>query len=33
CGGLTEEAVKVILGGPMMGIAIADLTTPVGILF
>ncbi len=29
CGGLTEEAVKVILGGPMMGIAIADLTTPV----
>ena len=29
CGGLTEEAVKVILGGPMMGIAIADLTPPV----
>ena len=29
CGGLTENAVKVILGGPMMGIAIADLTTPV----
>jgi len=29
CGGLTEEAVKVILGGPMMGISIADLTTPV----
>lgn len=29
CGGLTKEAVKVILGGPMMGIAIADLTTPV----
>ncbi len=29
CGGLREEAVRVILGGPMMGIAIADLTTPV----
>jgi len=29
CGGAGEEAVKVILGGPMMGIAIADLTTPV----
>ena len=28
CGGLREEAVRVILGGPMMGIAIADLTTP-----
>jgi electron transport complex protein RnfC len=27
-GGLTEKAVRVILGGPMMGIAIADLTTP-----
>jgi len=29
CGGLTEDAVRVILGGPMMGIAIADLTTPI----
>jgi electron transport complex protein RnfC len=29
CGGLTKEAVKVVLGGPMMGIAIADLTTPI----
>jgi len=29
CGGLREEAARVILGGPMMGIAIADLTTPV----
>jgi len=28
CGGMTEDAEKVILGGPMMGIAIADLTTP-----
>jgi len=27
-GGLTEEAVKVILGGPMMGLAIADMATP-----
>ena len=29
CGGLTTDAAKVILGGPMMGIAIADLTTPI----
>jgi len=29
CGGLTQDAVKVILGGPMMGIAIADLSTPI----
>jgi len=29
CGGVTEKAAKVVLGGPMMGIAIADLTTPV----
>lgn len=29
CGGLTKDAVRVILGGPMMGIAIADLTTPI----
>ena len=29
CGGLGEDAVRVILGGPMMGTAIADLTTPV----
>jgi len=29
CGGLTEEAVKVILGGPMMGLAIADMATPM----
>jgi electron transport complex protein RnfC len=29
CGGLTEDAVTVVLGGPMMGIAITDLTTPV----
>jgi len=28
-GGLTETAVKVILGGPMMGFAIADLATPI----
>ena len=28
CGG-GKEAAKVILGGPMMGIAIADLTTPI----
>ena len=29
CGGVTEKCAKVVLGGPMMGIAIADLTTPV----
>jgi electron transport complex protein RnfC len=29
CGGLTEPSAKVVLGGPMMGIAIADLGTPV----
>jgi Na+-translocating ferredoxin:NAD+ oxidoreductase subunit C len=29
CGGMTEDAVKVVLGGPMMGIAIADLSTPI----
>jgi electron transport complex protein RnfC len=28
-GGLTENAAKVILGGPMMGLAIADLSTPI----
>ena len=28
-GGLTDDAVKVILGGPMMGFAIADLSTPI----
>ncbi len=29
CGGITQKATKVILGGPMMGIAVADLTTPI----
>jgi electron transport complex protein RnfC len=29
CGGITQKAAKVILGGPMMGIALADLTTPI----
>jgi Na+-translocating ferredoxin:NAD+ oxidoreductase subunit C len=29
CGGVTQKAAKVILGGPMMGISIADLDTPV----
>jgi len=29
CGGVTEKSAKVILGGPMMGIAIADLTMPI----
>ncbi len=30
CGGLTEEAKKIISGGPMMGFAIPDLDAPVG---
>lgn len=29
CGGLTEDASRIIMGGPMMGIAIADLSTPL----
>ncbi|MBE0537458.1 MAG: electron transport complex subunit RsxC [Phycisphaerae bacterium] len=29
CGGLDEKIAKVILGGPMMGFAIADLSTPI----
>jgi len=29
CGGVTRKSAKVVLGGPMMGIAIADLDTPV----
>ena len=29
CGGLTEEAGKVLYGGPMMGICVADLDQPV----
>ena len=29
CGGLIEKSPKVVVGGPMMGIAIADLTTPI----
>jgi electron transport complex protein RnfC len=29
CGGVTQKSVKVILGGPMMGLAIADLSTPI----
>jgi len=29
CGGVTEKSAKVIVGGPMMGIAIADLTMPI----
>lgn len=29
CGGLTETAAKVIMGGPMTGFSVADLSTPV----
>lgn len=28
-GGLTDDVVKIILGGPMMGFAVADLSTPL----
>ncbi|MHC4221142.1 MAG: electron transport complex subunit RsxC, partial [Planctomycetota bacterium] len=29
CGGVKEKSAKVLMGGPMMGIAIADLSTPI----
>jgi electron transport complex protein RnfC len=29
CGGVTQKSAKVILGGPMMGLAIGDLSTPI----
>jgi electron transport complex protein RnfC len=29
CGGLTRSAAKVIMGGPMMGFAVADMSTPL----
>jgi electron transport complex protein RnfC len=29
CGGATQKSAKVLMGGPMMGIAIADLKTPL----
>ena len=29
CGGVIEKSPKVVMGGPMMGIAIADLNTPI----
>lgn len=29
CGGVTQKSAKVVMGGPMMGIAIADLDTPL----
>ena len=29
CGGVTQPSAKVVVGGPMMGIAIADLSIPV----
>lgn len=29
CGGLTRQAAKVVMGGPMMGFAVADLSTPL----
>ncbi len=29
CGGVTKKSAKVVVGGPMMGVAIADLTMPI----
>jgi len=29
CGGVTQQSAKVVMGGPMMGVAIADLKTPI----
>jgi electron transport complex protein RnfC len=29
CGSVTQKSAKIILGGPMMGIAIADMKTPI----
>jgi electron transport complex protein RnfC len=29
CGGLTEDAAEILFGGPMMGLPVADLNTPV----
>jgi electron transport complex protein RnfC len=29
CGGVTTKGAKVVMGGPMMGLAIADLSTPI----
>jgi len=29
CGGVTKKSAKVVVGGPIMGIAIADLTMPI----
>jgi electron transport complex protein RnfC len=29
CGGVTTGSAKVVMGGPMMGLAIADLSTPI----
>ncbi len=29
CGGLKSEAVRVVVGGPMMGFAVGDLATPI----
>jgi electron transport complex protein RnfC len=29
CGGVTKKSAKVVVGGPMMGIAVADLETPI----
>lgn len=29
CGGVTDDAVKLVVGGPMMGISVYDLKTPI----
>lgn len=29
CGGLTQDSARIVLGGPMMGLAVADPSTPI----
>jgi len=29
CGGLTDDAAEIVFGGPMMGVPVADLNTPI----
>jgi electron transport complex protein RnfC len=29
CGGLTDDAAEILFGGPMMGLPVADLSTPI----
>jgi electron transport complex protein RnfC len=29
CGGMRDDCAKVVMGGPMMGLAVADMSTPI----